>query len=112
MPSRAFRLFLAFAAVSVATRWLSLLIDVVDLDETCHILGAQVLASGGLLYTNFVDNKPPLLYAYYALADAWGAHRLFDVHVVTVLLVVPGTALALSAFYEHSRTGIVAAMTF
>ncbi len=112
MPSRAFRLFLAFAAVSVATRWLSLLIDVVDLDETCHILGARVLASGGLLYTNFVDNKPPLLYAYYAFADAWGAHRLFDVHVVTVLLVVPGTALALSAFYEHSRTGIVAALTF
>jgi hypothetical protein len=105
-------LLLSFAAISLLTRWLSLLVDVIDIDETAHMLGGQVLASGGNLYTDFVNNKPPLLYGYFALVQLVFGRQLFAIHLITALLVVPLTALALAAFYEYRRTGIVAALTF
>ena len=98
--------------ISLATRWLSLAVDVVDLDETCHIVGSWQLMRGGLLYTDFVDNKPPLLYVYYAAAQAIGGRGLFAVHLLTVLCVVPLTALAVSACYPRRRAGMIAALTF
>ena len=98
--------------ISLATRWLSLAVDVVDLDETCHIVGSWQLMRGGLLYTDFVDNKPPLLYAYYAAAQAIGGRGLFAVHLLTALCVVPLTALAVSACYPRRRAGMIAALTF
>ena len=102
----------ALILLSLATRWLSLAVDVVDLDETCHIVGSWQLMRGGLLYTDFVDNKPPLLYAYYAAAQALGGRGLFAVHLLTALCVVPLTALAVSACYRTRRTGMIAALTF
>jgi hypothetical protein len=110
--SRAFRLFGVFVAVSVATRWLSLVVEVLDHDEACHFIGARVLASGQLLYTDFVDNKPPLLYVFYAIAELLGGHGLLGVHLLTVLLVVPLTALAVSAFHDHARAGVAAGIAF
>ena len=97
-------------AISLATRWLSLVLDVIDIDEASHAVGARVLLNGGLLYTDFVDNKPPLLYAAFALAQLAGARGLAGVHLVTAAIVVPLTALAVSACYEHRRTGVVAAI--
>jgi len=98
--------------ISLATRWLSLAVDVIDLDEACHIVGSWQLLRGGLLYTDFVDNKPPLLYAYYAVAQALGGRGLFAVHLLTAVCVVPLTALAVSACYPTRRTGMIAALTF
>ena len=102
----------ALALLSVATRWLSLAVDVVDVDEACHIVGSWQLMRGGLLYTDFVDNKPPLLYAFYAAAQALAGRGLFAVHLATALCVVPFTALAVSACYRQRRTGLIAALTF
>ena len=42
-------------------------------------MGSWVLLDGGRLYTDFVDNKPPLLYAYYALAQLLLGRGLFAV---------------------------------
>ena len=109
---RTLTLLMALVAISIATRWLSLIVDVVDLDETCHIVGAWELLRGGLLYTDFVDNKPPLVYVYYAATQLLAGRGLFSVHLVTAVCVVPLTALAVSACYRHSRVGIVAAVTF
>src|SRR4029078_5269706 len=95
-----------------ATRWLSLAVDVVDVDEACHIVGSWQLMRGGLLYTDFVDNKPPLLYAFYAAAQALAGRGLFAVHLATALCVVPFTDLAVSACYRQRRTGLIAALTF
>ena len=44
-------------------------VGILDTDEAAHAVGSWVLLDGGRLYTDFVDNKPPLLYAYYALAQ-------------------------------------------
>ena len=107
---RTLRLLGLFVAISLATRWLSLVLDVIDIDEASHAVGARVLLNGGLLYTDFVDNKPPLLYAVFALAQLAGARGLAGVHLVTAAVVVPLTALAVSACYEHRRTGVIAAI--
>jgi hypothetical protein len=106
-------LFLAaFVAASLATRWLSLLVHVIDVDEAAHIVGSWEWLRGGLLYTDFVDNKPPLLYGYYALAQAVLGRSLIAVHAVTASVVVPLTALAVAAFYRCGPRGVVAAVAF
>jgi hypothetical protein len=107
-PRRALALFLCFAGLSLLTRWLSLVIDVLDTDEAAHSIGSWVLLDGGLLYRDFVDNKPPGLYAYYALVQILFGRGLLPVHLFTALVVVPLTALAASAFFGHDRRGVAA----
>src|SRR5262245_36345784 len=67
---------------------------------------------GKLLYTDFVNNKPPFLYVYYALAQWIFGRGLIAVHLFTALFTIPFTAFGTSAFYEHSRKGIIAGLLF
>ena len=99
----------AFVAAAVLTRWLSLVVDVLDSDEAAHVVGSWVWMDGGRLYTDFIDNKPPLLYAYYALAQLLLGKGLFAVHLFTAVVTVPLTALAASAFFGRDRRGLAAA---
>lgn len=101
-----------FVAVSLATRALSLALDVIDMDEASYAAGARELLRGGTLYVDFADHKPPLVYAYYALCQALLGDGLIAVRIVTVLAVVPLTALALSAFFRHDRRGTLAALLY
>jgi hypothetical protein len=101
--------FTVFVAVALVTRWLSLAVEVLDSDEAAHAVGSWVLLQGGRLYTDFCDNKPPLLYAYYALAQALLGRGLFAVHVFTAVVTVPLTALGASAVFGQGRRGITAA---
>jgi len=80
------------------------------MDEAAHVVGAWVVGDGCLLYRDFVDNKPPLLYVYYALAQAPLWRGLVPVRLVTVLVTVPLTALAASAVFRHDRRGLVAGL--
>jgi hypothetical protein len=103
-------LFGAFVLVSLLTRWLSLVVEILDIDEAAHAVGSWVLLDGGRLYTDFVDNKPPLLYAYYALAQLLLGRGLFAVHLFTAVVTVPLTALAASAAFRHDRRGVAAGL--
>jgi 4-amino-4-deoxy-L-arabinose transferase-like glycosyltransferase len=105
-------LLAGFVALSALTRWLSFVVPVLDIDESAHIVGSWEMLRGGLLYTDFVNNKPPLLYAYYAAAQLLFGRSLIGVHVFTALVTVPLTALAVSAFFDHTRRGVVAALAF
>ena len=107
---RRWLIFLAFVALGLLTRGLSLGIEVIDKDEAAHIVGSWELLRGGLLYTDFADNKPPLVYVYYALAQLVFGRGLGAVHLLNVLLLVPLTAYAASAFYGHARRGILAGL--
>ena len=69
-----------------------------------------VLLDGGRLYTDFVDNKPPLLYGYYALAQLLLGRGLLPVHAVTAIVTVPLVALAASAAFRHDRRGVAAGL--
>ena len=85
---------------------------ILDTDEAAHAVGSWVLLDGGRLYTDFVDNKPPLLYAYYALAQLVLGRGLTAVHLFTALLSVPLIALGASAVFRHERRGVVAALVW
>jgi hypothetical protein len=113
MTSAAARLglrFGLFALASLVARAWSLTVDVIDIDEASHAVGSWVTWSGGLLYTDFVNNKPPLLYAYYGAAQALLGAGLIPIRLLTILVVVPGTAMAASAFFDHDRRGLVAGL--
>ena len=65
--SRTVALFALYALVSFATRLVGLGNDIVNVDESSYMVGAWELLRGHLPYAGFADNKPPLIYAYYAL---------------------------------------------
>jgi hypothetical protein len=103
-------LFSLFVLGSLLTRWLSLVVEILDTDEAAHAVGSWVLLDGGRLYTDFVDNKPPLLYAYYALAQVVLGRGLLPVHLFTAVVGVPLTALGASAAFRHDRRGVAAGL--
>jgi hypothetical protein len=107
---RTLRLVALFVLVSLLTRWLSLVVEILDTDEAAHVVGSWVLLDGRRLYTDFVDNKPPLLYAYYAVAQLLAGRGLFAVHALTALVSVPLIALAAAAAFRHERRGAAAGL--
>jgi 4-amino-4-deoxy-L-arabinose transferase-like glycosyltransferase len=108
---RALALFALFAAVSTLTRAVVLDVPVVDTDEASYLVGAREMLRGRLLYAEIADHKPPLVYAYYALAQGAGS-GMVSVRLLTSLLVLPLTALALSAVFAHDRRGMFAGLGF
>jgi Dolichyl-phosphate-mannose-protein mannosyltransferase len=100
-----------FVLVSLLTRGFLLSVDILDVDEAMHIVGSWQLLRGQLPYVGFIDNKPPLLYVYYAAAQLLLGRGMLAVHLVTVLITVPLTALGVSAFYQHDRRGAIAGLT-
>ena len=96
---------LLFLLLSVATRAPFLSIPVLNVDESAHLTGSWELMRGGRLYTDFVDHKPPLIYAYYALAQALMGRGLLAVRLLTLLVALPLTALGLSSVLAHGRRG-------
>lgn len=105
-------LALLFVLVSLLTRGFLLPVDILDVDEATHIVGSWELLRGQHLYAGFVDNKPPLLYVYYALAQTLFGRGMLAVHLLTVLFTVPVIALGVSSFYRHDRRGAVAGLVF
>jgi 4-amino-4-deoxy-L-arabinose transferase-like glycosyltransferase len=101
-----------FVVISLLTRGLFLRVEVLDIDESAHAVGSWILMDGKLLYTDFVNNKPPLLYVYYAIAQWMFGRGLIGVHLFTALFTIPLTAFGASAFFEHSRKGLIAGLLF
>ena len=101
-----------FVAVSLLTRAPFLSVPYLDLDEAAHLVGARELMQGGTLYVDVADNRPPLLYGFYALALTLLGPGLASVRLLVAVAVVPLTAFAASAFYRHDRRGIVAGLLY
>lgn len=112
LQDRPGRQFLLFAAVSFLTRGVSLFVNILDIDEASYAVAAQVLLRGGTLYVDVADHHPPLAYVYYAAVQALFGPDMLWVRIATLGLVVPGTALALSAYFEHRARGVVAALLY
>ncbi len=108
---RRLALMAAFVAASAVVRAPLVAAPPVS-DEAAHLLGSITLLDGGRLYVDFVDNKPPLLYAAYASAQALLGRGLGSVRAFAVLLVVPLTAFAASAFFGHDRRGVLAGLVY
>jgi len=99
-------LFLLFAVISILTRAPFFGVEILDMDESAHAVGSWTLLDGGKLYQDFVNNKPPLLYVYYAAVQAIFGRGLLQVHLFTALIVVPLTALAVAAFFDYDKKGL------
>lgn len=99
-------------AASALTRLVVLHADVINVDEASYMVGASELLHGRLPYLAFGDNKPPLIYVFYALSQLIAGHGIGAVRLVTALLIVPLTAFAISAVYGHRREGLVGSLLF
>jgi len=94
--------------------------DFVNVDEAAHLVGSLELTSGGQLYRTFVDNKPPLIYLFYALAGGsmW-ALRLLAIVLLWLPLGwlasrcarAPRDRLLVGGLYLLTSAGFVAADT-
>ena len=109
---RAALLYLIFAIVSLLTRAAFLPIEIIDMDEAAHAVGSWTWIEGGSLYRDFINNKPPLLYVYYAFAQILFGKGLFAVHILTAIFVVPLTALAVAAFFDYEKRGFHAGLLY
>jgi len=105
-------ILLLFVAVSLVTRAPFLSVPFLDLDEAAALVGAQELMRGGTLYVDVADNRPPLLYGFYALAQALFGPGVPAVRLLIAAAVLPLTALAASAFFRHDRRGILAGLLY
>jgi len=77
-------------------------------DHEIYARGGKVLLDGGLLYTDFIDVKPPLIYVLFALwmtvvGSSSVALRLMEVclHIITAILMF-------RTVYEHTRSRVSA----
>jgi hypothetical protein len=105
-------LLIAFVFLSAFTRIVVSGLDVINVDEASYMVGASEILRGHLPYTAFGDNKPPLIYVYYLLAQLVAGEGIGAVRLVTALAISPLTAFAVSAFYRHDKRGVVAATLF
>lgn len=110
--ARRWQLFLLFVGLSLLTRGPFLAADFLSIDEATHLVGSWMLTGEGALFRDFVDNKPPLLYVFYALAQALFGEGITGVRLLTALAVLPGTALGVSAVLGHGRRGALAGALF
>ena len=67
---------------------------IIDEDEAWYATAARVINSGGQLYRNAVDLKPPLIFYFYALSFSAFGDDLRALHGVTVIWVL-ATALVI-----------------
>jgi len=86
-------------------------VPTVDLDEAVYLTGAREMRRGSVPYLDFADNKPPLVFAYYAASPLLGDGML-PVRLLTALVLVPLVAFCASAFFGHDRRGFVAGLVF
>jgi 4-amino-4-deoxy-L-arabinose transferase-like glycosyltransferase len=103
---------LVATACSLVVFWPYAGFDFLNVDEAAHFLGARTLLEGGRLYVDFADNKPPLVYFFYAVAQLLLGPGIDAVRWTSALLLVPGTAMAAGAFYGFDRRGLAAAVAF
>jgi hypothetical protein len=86
-----------------AIAWVRLagfLFGLANVDECDFALFGRLMGQGAVPYVDVVDNKPPLTYAFYALASlVGGTHWLLVVRILGVLAVF-ATALLLRAAAE------------
>src|ERR1700720_427537 len=75
-----------FVGVSALTRMVVVRTTIVNHDQVSYIVGSWELLHGRLPYTDFADNKPPLIYVYYAAAQLLAGHGMAGGRLVTTLV--------------------------
>jgi hypothetical protein len=83
-----------------------------NIDESDFAVVARMWLQGALPYVSVIDNKPPLTYAVYWLANPWGHFSILPIRLLGVAWVV-ATCLVLratvAAWREDAEAGWLAA---
>ncbi|MGZ6899474.1 MAG: ArnT family glycosyltransferase, partial [Acidimicrobiia bacterium] len=109
------RLLLVVLLLTVGLRLPAFFVDVFNSDETFLATQAQVIRTGGSLYEDATDRKPPLVpYLYAATFSVLGKSALWSVRAVAMLAVaLTALLLALEARRRYGeRAAWVAGLLF
>ena len=94
----------AFILITIIFRSPTLFFDFFSNDEAAHITGSFVIMDKGVLYRDFVDNKPPMIYLFYIIAQFIFGKGILAVHILTNIFIIPFTSLfILIAISRKSR---------
>jgi 4-amino-4-deoxy-L-arabinose transferase-like glycosyltransferase len=109
------RIFLVLFALTFVLRFPAFFVPVFNSDETFLATQAHVIESGGHLYEDAADRKPPLVpYIYAATFAVFGTSALWTVRIVAMLAVAL-TALLLTVEARRrygNRAGWIAGLLF
>lgn len=103
--SRSWRLFGILLLLTLALRLPAFFVDVFNSDETYLATQAHVIRSGGNLYQEAADRKPPLVpYIYAASFEFFGSTALWTVRLVAMIAIaLTAWLLALEARRRWGR---------
>lgn len=108
-------IFLAFAVYIILAHTPALLSPYVDIDESDFAVQTMVWLHGGTPYIDFVEKKPPVIHAAYALGFLIGGEwNMTAVHIVFSLIVI-ATGFILMATAQRAAgnaTGLTALILF
>ncbi len=102
--------FFFFLSLSVLIRLPVFFFDFFSNDEAAHFIGSIILKNGLNLYTDFADNKPPMIYIFYLFSQLIFGESITAVHITTTILIIPLIAFFTSLiFLKTSRfSGLMA----
>lgn len=83
-----------YAAVAFCLRGLFVAVPVISIDEAVWMTGARIWTGGGVPYLDFVDTKPPVIFAFYALTAWMGELAIPALRVLCILLLVLSASMA------------------
>lgn len=86
--------------------------DFLNIDEAAHMQGALEILKGGQLYRTFADNKPPLIYLFYALAALPFGPSMLAVRIGAALFVVLPCAWLIARVFSTRGQGTFAGAAF
>ncbi|MGC9044324.1 MAG: ArnT family glycosyltransferase [Myxococcota bacterium] len=93
-----------FLLLSTIVRISTFFFDFFSNDEAAHFIGSLIIKNGMILYSDFVDNKPPFIYLFYLLSQIIFGENMLAVHLMTTILVIPLIAFfSMMLIYKMSR---------
>ena len=84
---RGWKLLLLCILVLIVVRSLTLYSDVIQVDESDFATYGALWAEGGTPYVDFVDNKPPLCYGFYAVSNLLFGNNMLAVHIAMIIWI-------------------------
>jgi 4-amino-4-deoxy-L-arabinose transferase-like glycosyltransferase len=78
-------------------------------DQAVFYLGGKAMLQGGVLYRDFIDLKPPVIYALYAIGIGVFGNAEVSIRILDLLLQLATCALILRVVDRFTGNGIAAA---
>lgn len=100
--------FIFFALLVVFLRWSSFYQSVISWDESLYLLVAEAWTEGNPPYTAIWDNKPPGIFAIFAIAIAALGHTVLSIRILACLFVATTCFFLyrIGILIEHNGQGV------